>query len=111
MSKVTISDFIIAVADLIEAESRALRESTSLFLQEQKRGFARSAYRSGWTVAWIFASVITLLAAVVFLGWGVFEVVSLYVSKTAAPFVVGIGLGVLSVLFAYIARQRGERHD
>jgi fatty acid desaturase len=108
MSKVTISDFIIAVADLIEAESRALQESAGQFLHEQKKAFARSAYRSGWTVAWIFASVLTLLGAVVFVSWGVYEVALLYFSKTAAPFIVGGGLLLLSLLFAFFARSKGK---
>jgi len=108
MSKVTISDFIIAAADLVEAESRALQASASQFLAEQKKAFARSAYRSGWAVAWIVASVATLLGAVVFLSWGVYEVTALYVSRTAAPFIVGGGLLALSVLFALFARSKGK---
>jgi fatty acid desaturase len=108
MSKVTISDFIIALADLVEAESRALQESASRFLHEQKKTLAHTAYRSGWTVAWIFASVITLLGAVVFVGWGVYGVVALYVSKTAAPFIVGGVLLLLSLLFAVFARNKGK---
>jgi len=107
MSKVTISDFIIAVADLVEAESRALQESAGLFLKEQKKAFARSAYRSGWTVAWIFASVVTLLGAVVFVSWGIYEITLLYFSKTAAPFIVGGALVLLSALFAFFARNQG----
>ena len=108
MSKVTISDFIIAVADLVEAESRALQKSASEFLAEQKKVFARSAYRSGWTFAWIFASVVTLLGAVVFVSWGVYEVTALYFSKTTAPFIVGGGLLLLSLLFAFFARNKGK---
>jgi len=108
MSKVTISDFIIAVADLVEAESRALQESASQFLHEQKKTFARSAYRSGWTLSWIFATVVTLLGALVFVSWGIYEVTLLYVSKTAAPFIVGVVLLLLSLLFAFIARSRGS---
>jgi len=111
MSKVTISDFIIAVADLVEAESRALKESAGVFLEAQKKAFARSAYRSGWTVAWIFASVVMLLGAVIFVSWGVYEVAVLYFSKTAAPFIVGIGLFLLSLLFAFFARQKGISDD
>ncbi len=108
MSKVTVSDFIIAVADLVEAESRALKESASQFLQEQHKAFDRSARRSGWTVAWIFASVVTLLGAVVFLSWGVYEVTALYVSKTMAPFIVGGALLLLSLFFALFARTKGK---
>jgi hypothetical protein len=111
MSKVTISDFIIAVADLVEAESRALQESAGQFLEEQKKAFARSAYRSSWTFAWIFAFVVTLLGAVVFVSWGVYEVTALYFSKTTAPFIVGGGLLLLSVLFALFARNKGKRDE
>ena len=111
MSKVTISDFIIAVADLLEAESRALQESAGHFLEEQKKGFARSAYRGGWAVAWIFASVVTLLGAVVFLSWGVYEVTALYVSRAVAPFIVGGALLLLSLLFALFARSKGKRDE
>jgi len=108
MSKVTISDFIIAVADLVEAESRTLQDSAREFIDEQKKGLARSAYRSGWTFAWIFAAVMMLLGAVVFVSWGVYEVAALYFSKTAAPFVVGIGLLAMSLFFASLARSGGK---
>ena len=108
MSKITISDFIIAAADLVEAESRALRESTAAFLQEQKKGFARSAYRSSWTAAWILAFVMTLMGAVVFVSWGVYKLSALYLSPLTAPFVVGGALLLLSLVFAFFARRKGN---
>lgn len=108
MSKVTISDFIIAVADLVEAESHVLQESARAFMDEQRKGLARSAYRSGWTLAWIFAAIVTLIGGVVFIGWGVYDIAALYLSKTAAPFVVGVGMLALSLLFALFARRRGK---
>ncbi len=108
MSKVTVSDFIIALLDLLEAESRAIRESTELFLKRQRESFKEILFASGWMVGWIVAAVASLLAAVGFLVWGLYRVFELYVSETAAPFMAGGILLLSAALFAYLAmKQRG----
>ncbi|BDY13320.1 hypothetical protein [Hydrogenimonas cancrithermarum] len=103
MSKVTVSDFIIALMDLLEAESRAFQESAELFMQRQRESLRDTLYRSGWMVGWIAAAFISLLGALAFLTWGFYRLFALYVSETAAPFVAGALLLLFALLFARFA--------
>ena len=107
-AKVTISDFVVALMDLLEAESRALQESAALFMEEQRESFRRTAYRSGWAVGWIVAAVLSLVGAVGFLVWGLYRLTAIYLSETAAPFVAA-GLLLLSALvFGLLATRQGR---
>ncbi|WP_456322373.1 hypothetical protein [Hydrogenimonas sp.] len=111
MSKVTISDFIIAVADLFEAESRALRESTAIFMQHQREAFEKSVYSSGWRLAWIFASIVTLLCALAFIGIGLYKIASVYLPDWAALFSIGALLIVASLVFARLAARSLKKEE
>jgi len=103
MSKVTVSDFIIALMDLLEAESRALKESAALFMLEQRESLQETLYRGGWMVGWIAAAVVSLLGALFFLVWGFYRLFALYVSETAAPFAAGAMLLLCTFVFAKLA--------
>jgi hypothetical protein len=105
MAKVTVSDFIVALMDLLEAESRALQESAALFMAEQREAFREAAYRSGWAVAWIVAAVASLLGALGFGVWGLYRLAALYLSETAAPFVAGGVLLLFAALFGTLAMR------
>jgi hypothetical protein len=108
MAKVTVSDFIVALMDLLEAESRAFQESAELFMARQREALHETAYRSGWTVAWIALAVLALAGGTGFLVWGVYRIFALYLSETAAPFLAGALLLGLAALFAFLAaRARG----
>ncbi|WP_457592313.1 hypothetical protein [Hydrogenimonas sp.] len=103
MSKVTVSDFIIALLDLAEAESRAFEKSVENFMQRQREALRDSLYKNGWMVAWIVAAVAALIGAVAFTGWGVYRLFALYLSETAAPFAAGGILLVFAAVFAAFA--------
>lgn len=105
MTKVTLSDFIIALMDLLEAESRALQESAALFMEEQRESFRSTLYKSGWMVAWIVAAVAAMLGAVGFLTWGLYRLFAFYVSEVWAPFAAGAILLICAVLFARFAMK------
>ncbi len=103
MNKVTVSDFIIALMDLLEAESRALQESAALFMREQRESWRETLYRSGWMAGWIVAAVFSLIGALFFLVWGFYRIFALYISETAAPFAAGALLLVCGLVFAKLA--------
>ena len=103
MSKVTISDFVIALMDLLEAESRALQESAARFMEEQRNALRHTLYRGGWMVGWIVGAVAALLGALGFAIWGVYRVVAIYLSETSAPFVAATMLLLCAILFALAA--------
>ncbi len=98
MSRVTISDFAIALFDLAEAEARALQESARAFLRAERQGLEAALWRSGIGLMLAGAALCSLLAGLGFISWGVYLLVALYLAPGAAPFVTGglwlfIGLG------------------
>ena len=105
MSKVTVSDFIIALMDLLEAESRAMQESAALFMQQQRHAFRETLYRGGWMVGWIVATVVALLGALGFATWGLYRLIAEYLSETAAPFVAAALLLSCAIVFARVAMK------
>ncbi|MCF6201995.1 MAG: hypothetical protein L3J42_07745 [Hydrogenimonas sp.] len=108
MAKVTVSDFIIALLDLLEAESRALQESAELFMERQRESFKETLFKGGWMVGFIAAAIVSLLGAVGFLSWGLYRLFAIYISQSAAPFAVGMLLLLFAFLFAVLAsKQRG----
>ncbi|WP_353661333.1 hypothetical protein [Hydrogenimonas sp. SS33] len=105
MTKVTLSDFIVALMDLLEAESRALQESAELFMARQREALAESAFRSAWTVGWVIAAIAALIGAAGFLAWGFYRLMALYVSETAAPFIAAALLLLFALFFAMAAMR------
>ncbi len=103
MGKVTISDFIVALLDLAEAESRAFADSAERFMLNQREQLERTLFKSGWMLAWIFAAVLALMGAVSFSVWGIYRLFALYVSETVAPFAAGAILLVCAAVFAVFA--------
>ncbi len=98
MSRVTISEFAIALFDLAEAEARTLQESARTFLASERQALAESAWRGGMALVLAGAAVISLLAGLGFMSWGVYLLTAAYLSPLVAPFVTGllwllVGLG------------------
>lgn len=108
MSKVTISDFAIALFELAEAEGKNLQETISLFLASERKALENSAFRSGKSVALLGAAVISLLAALGFLSWGIYMLAAVFVSPLSAPFITcGFWL-LISLVFVLAAGGRGR---
>ena len=106
MSKVTVSDFIIALCDLAEAESRSLQQSVQLFLASERQALVRTVMRSGWAVGMIGAAVVCLLVALGFLTWGGYALCVTYISPLAAPFIIGALWLIFALVFALLAGRR-----
>ncbi len=108
MSKVTISDFAIALFELAEAEGKNLQQSVSLFLASERQALEDTALRSGRSIALLGAAVVSLLAALAFLSWGIYLLAAVFVSPLAAPFITcGLWL-VASLAFLLAAGGRGN---
>jgi hypothetical protein len=106
MSKVTISDFAIALFELAEAEGKNLQESVQGFLATERQALENTAMRSGLAVALIAAAVISLLAALGFLSWGVYVLSAAFISPLAAPFITGALWLLISLTFALTAGRK-----
>ncbi len=105
MSRVTISDFAIALFELAEAEAGALQESARAFLASERHALEGSIRRSGLGLVLAAAAVFSLLAALVFMSWGLYLLAATYISAGAAPFVTG-GLWLLISLGFAVAANR-----
>ena len=106
MSKVTISDFIIALCDLAEAESRSLQQSIQIFLASERQALIRTIMRSGWAIGLIAAAVFCLLVALGFLTWGGYTFCVIYISPLAAPFIIGALWLFFAFVFALLAGKQ-----
>ncbi len=106
MSKVTISDFTIALFELVEAEGKALRQSIRLFLTEERLALTESAFNSGLSIALAGAAILSLLIALGFLTWGIYGLCVTYISPQAAPFLTGVLWLAISLVFMIAAGRR-----
>ncbi len=106
MSKVTISDFTIALFELAEAEGKALRQSIRIFLTEERLALEQTAFTSGLSIALAGAAIVSLLVALGFLSWGVYGLCLTYISPQAAPFITGILWLVISLVFMKAAGRK-----
>ena len=106
MNKVTISDFVIALVDLLEAESRALQENASRFMREQRDTLRETLYQGGWMVAWIAAAVVALLGGLGFLCWSLYRFLAGFIPETGARLIVGGVLLAVAFLFSRLAMRK-----
>ncbi len=111
MNKVSISDFIIAIFDLMEAEGKALSENTTAFMQKHQRSFKRTISQSGWMIGFIFIAVICILGAVVFFIYGCYEIFSTLLPNFAASFVIAVLFLILAGIFSYVALLKMKNED
>ena len=88
--KTTLSDFVIAFLDLMEAEGRTLKTAS---------------IRLGWSMAFIvLASVFILVASSSFL-WGVYQLLILVLSPPAAAMLIALAALILAAVAAVIAAK------
>ena len=106
MNKITISDFVIALIDLLEAESRALQENASRFMREQQATLKTTLYQGGWMVAWIAAAVVALLGGLGFLSWALYRFLATLVPETGAIVIVGVVFLLIAFLFSRLAMRK-----
>lgn len=111
MSKVTISDFTIALFELAEAESKALRQSVRIFLTEERQALEKTVFRSGLNITLIGAAILSLLIALGFLSWGIYDLCVIYISPLAAPFITGafwLAAGLVFMIAASGRKKNGN---
>ncbi len=111
MNKINISDFIIAIFDLVEAEGRALRDTATVFIQKQQINFKKTIAQSSWVIGFIFISIICILCAIAFFIYGCYEVFLTFLPTFLVPFIITILLLVLAGIFSYIALSKMKNED
>lgn len=111
MAKVTVSDFIIALLDLAEAQSRAFQESAENFVNRQRKALHESLFRSMWMGAWIVLAAAAVMGALAFFTLGFYRWLSLHLPETAAPFAAGGLLLLFALIFGFLALKLRSDED
>ncbi|WP_028584863.1 hypothetical protein [Desulfogranum mediterraneum] len=104
MSRVSLSDYLIALCDLAEVEGKALQEGFRSFLAAERQGVEELLYRSSRIIARRWAALLCLLVALGYLSWGAYLVCASYISPLAAPFIIGSLWLLFGLLFVLAAR-------
>ncbi len=111
MNKITISDFIIAVFDLVEAEGKAFKDNANSFLEIQQQNIRKNIIKSLWTASFIFITLLSTISAIVFFIFGCYKLLTIYVSSILAPFLVTAILIVIALIFGYFATKKSNYED
>lgn len=88
MSKVTLSEFIISVVELVEAQFEEMRVSL---------------HKSAWSMAFVLVSSLLLLIGFLFSLWGMKLILETYVGEIGSYFVLSVLTLILSFLVAKVA--------
>ena len=88
--KTTLSDFVIAFLDLMEAEGRTLKQATM---------------RVGWGMAFITLSAIFILIAGGFLLWGIYQQLITITTPATAAILIALSALILAGISGLIAKK------
>ena len=88
--KTTLSDFVIAFLDLMEAEGRTLKTAS---------------IRVGWSMAFITLAAVFILVATSSFLWGVYQLLIMVVSPPAAAMLIALAALLLAAAAAMIAAK------
>lgn len=94
MSKTTLSEFIISVVELVEAQFEEMRASL---------------HKSAWSLAYILVSSLLALFGFLLLLWGVKLILEKYVGEVGAYFVLSVLTLILSFIVAKVATWIGKK--
>jgi len=89
VSRTTLSDFIIALLDLAEAEGRLLRHSVT---------------RTGWSLALIGVAAALLLGALLMMLWALYQFLQVRLGEPGAALLTGLAMLVPAALAAAAAQ-------
>jgi hypothetical protein len=111
MNKVSISDFVIAIFDLVEAEGRTFRDTAAIFIQKQQINFKKIISQSSWMIGLIFIAIICILGAIVFFIYGCYELFLIFLPAFVVPFAIAVLLLILAGIFSYFALLKIKNAD
>ena len=106
--KVTLSDFIIAFFDLLEAEIRAFKSGSEEFLEKEYKNFQKTVFKSSVSLLVIAIIGILFLVAVFMLAGGMFLLLNKFVDVTAACFLVSIMFFIFGGCLLWFLKKRNE---
>ena len=93
-----ISELVVRIADLVEAEGRSLRG----IVQSEARTFRMQVSRFVLSLAWVAGAIVLVLAGIVLIGVAEFLLIEQSWGRPAAAAVTGLGLLLLGILSIWV---------
>ena len=106
--KVTISDFIIAFFDLLEAEIRAFKSGSEEFLEKEYKNFQKTIFKSSISILGIVISGILFLVAIISLAAGIFLIFDKLIGTIGACFLVSLIFFIIAGCLLWFLKKKNE---
>jgi uncharacterized membrane protein len=94
MSKVTISDFILAISDLIEAQSKELQKEWGEFFEKQRRGIKNTFASLSLIIVFAFLLLFGFLA----FAFATYKLLAIFMPDFAAMYIISIFFFVVAFI-------------
>lgn len=106
--KVTVSDFIIAFFDLLEAEVRAFKEGSEEFLEKEYRNFQKTVFKSSLSILGVTIVGILFFLAILSFSFAAFLVLNKYFSVIVSLFILSVLFFVFAIILLIVLKKKNE---
>ncbi len=106
--KVTVSDFIIAFFDLLEAEVRAFKEGSEEFLEKEYRNFQKTVFKSSLSILGVTIVGILFFLAILSFSLAAFLVMNKYFSVIVSLFILSVLFFVFAIILLIVLKKKNE---
>ncbi len=104
--KVTISDFILAFFDLVEAEVRALKEGSEEFLENEYKKFQKTIFKSSLSVLGSVVVGILFFIAILSFAFGLFLLLNKFLNIIISFFIVSLIFFIIGFILLYYLKKK-----
>ncbi len=106
--KVTISDFIIAFFDLLEAEVKAFKEGSEEFLEKEYKNFQKTVFKSSLSILGIVMVGILFFFGILAFSFGAFLILNKYFSVIWSLFILSVLFFIFAIILLIILKKKNE---
>ncbi len=107
--KTTISDFVIAFFDLVEAEGRAFKNNTERIVEKTAKNFQKTVFNSSLSLLGIAVVCFIFLIAIFAFAIGLFLWMETFLSPYVSAFILSFIFLIIGFVLLFIIKQKNER--
>ena len=106
--KTTISDFVIAFFDLLEAEGRAFKNNTEKIIEKTAKTFQKTIFNSFLSILGITIIGFVFLIAFLFFAAGLFMWLETFLSPYISAFILSFIFFIIGFILFFIIKRNNE---
>ena len=106
--KVTLSDFILAFFDLLEAEARAFRDSFAEMVETEYKNFQKTLFKSSLTVLGVVIAGALFFISITAFSIGMFLFLNKFFDTVVSLFMLGVVFLILGFVLLFILKKKNE---